>query len=377
LKKHRVVTVLGVFALLLACSQAAVRTEPLTVNFPTETRGSDALPADFGPDFDAEIDALVLSAVERIPEFGQPAAISLGHPMPSAWAPGPALREAAPVVPGVSALSAIILDEASMEVLYEKNGFARRGPASTTKIITAILAAEYGDLEDTVVSDVDARDMPGSSVMGLRKGDEFSLQDMLYGLMLPSGNDAALAIGRHLAGNDRAFAEQMTQLSRRLGLTGSNFTNAHGLSHPDHYTTAYDMAVMARYLMTFPVLREVVASTSYTAKGSRTISMRTGNALLFNYNGADGVKTGFTYRSGKTYVGSAVRDGHRIYVVLMNSPNRESDAKALLDWAFNSYDWGVTANVGALGIGPRTGSATSAFCQAGKPGATDCAPRPR
>jgi D-alanyl-D-alanine carboxypeptidase len=288
-------------------------------------------------------EAIVAGAVSRAAPAQQPTVLQLGRPVPDAWDAAPALRAGARPAPRISADGAIILDEASMAVLYEKDAYTRRGPASTTKIATAILAAEADELDAVVVSDVDARDMPGSSVMGLRKGDEFTLRDLVYGLMLPSGNDAALVIGRHLAGDDRAFAEQMTLLARRLGLTETHFTNPHGLSHPEHYSTAYDLAVLARYMMTIPFLREVVGSSSYTAKGSRTISMYSGNALLRTYRGSDGVKTGFTHRSGKTYVGSAVRDGHRIYVVLLNSPQREADAAALLDWAFASHQWRETA----------------------------------
>src|SRR5690606_3024489 len=113
-------------------------------------------------------------------------------------------------------------------VLYEKDAHTRRGPASLTKIVTAILAVEYGDLGDVLVTDVDAREMRRSTVMGLRPGDAFTLQDLLYGLMLPSGNDAALAIARHLAGSEERFAAQMTAFARRLGLEDSNFVNPHG-----------------------------------------------------------------------------------------------------------------------------------------------------
>jgi len=264
--------------------------------------------------------------------------VPLGQALPEAWAPAPALIEGRPP-PEVSAAAVVVLDEASLTVLHAIAPHERRAPASLTKIATAVLLVERGDLDDVVVSDVDAATMPRSSVMGLQPGDEFTLRDLLYGLMLPSGNDAAIAIARHLSGSERAFALEMTNLARSLGLRDTRFANPHGLGSRGHYSSAYDMAILARYLMSNSTLRGVVAATSWTTSGSREITMRNVNSLLYSYEGADGVKTGFTRRAGKTDVASVVRDGHRVYVVLLDAPEREADAAALFDWVFASYVW--------------------------------------
>src|SRR5690606_11557306 len=140
--------------------------------------------------------------------------------------------------PSVSAESAVVIDEASMAVLYGKHPNRQALPASLTKVATAILAIESGRLDDVVENDVDSHDMPGSSLMGLRPDDTFSLRDRVYGLMLRSGNDAALSIGRHLSGTGDAFVEQMNLLCDAMGLQNTHFTNAHGLHNGDHYSSA-------------------------------------------------------------------------------------------------------------------------------------------
>ncbi|MBM4411320.1 MAG: D-alanyl-D-alanine carboxypeptidase, partial [Chloroflexi bacterium] len=205
------------------------------------------------------------------------AAAHPGHPLPNFWASGPAMLESAAPAPANSALSAIVMDEASGAVLYEKDAHRQLPPASLTKIATAILAAEHGDLDRTVTVDVDSRTMRGSTVMGLIPGDRFTMRDLLHGLMMPSGNDAGLAIGRAVAGSDAAFVEQMNNLSRRLGLTDTSWANPHGLGGENHYTSAYDLAVLSRYYMLFPELRDVVAKGVHTAGGDRAIQMYTLN----------------------------------------------------------------------------------------------------
>ena len=181
--------------------------------------------------------------------------------------------------------------------------------------------------------------MRGSTVMGLLPGDRFPLRDLLYGLMLPSGNDAALAIGRHVAGTDEAFVGQMNGLLLRLGLADSHFANPHGLGGLDHMTSAYDLAMLSRYGMSLPGFREISTAPFWVAQGSRRIPLGNVNAFLYSYAGADGVKTGYTRRAGPTLASSATRDGHRLFAVILNSPSREDDARRLLDWAFTNFDW--------------------------------------
>jgi D-alanyl-D-alanine carboxypeptidase (penicillin-binding protein 5/6) len=239
----------------------------------------------------------------------------------------------------VTAFAAVVIDEASGAILYDKQANQPLPPASLTKIATAIIALEEGDLNATVAIDVDSRFMKGSSIMGIIPGDQFTLRDLLYGLMLESGNDAALAIGRHIAGSDAAFIEKMNTLARRLSLFDTHFDNPHGLSARDHLTTAHELAVLSRYAMTVPGFAEIVGTPYWTAVGSRTIALGNLHPFTFAYPGGDGIKTGYTERAGRTMVASASRNGHRVYVVLLNSPLMEMDAVALMDWAFANHRW--------------------------------------
>lgn len=274
-------------------------------------------------------------------------AVDPGRPLPGFWSSAPRASEDATIfAPANTALAAVVMDEASGAVLYEKDAHRPLPPASLTKIATAILAAESGRLDETVIVDVDSRTMRGSTVMGLIPGDRFTLRDLLHGLMMPSGNDAALAIGRALAGSDLAFVHQMNDLSRRLGLTNTNWSNPHGLGGTAHYTSAYDLAILSRYYMSFPELRNVVAKRSYNAASDRTIEMWTLNPL-FGYPGVDGLKTGYTRTAGKTLVTSRVKDGHRIFVVILNDGNRSGDAWALSQWAFDAFRWPESTSAAA------------------------------
>ena len=262
-----------------------------------------------------------------------------------ARSPLPAPRAQPPAASGVpapetAALAAVVVDEASGAVLYDKDGFRPLPPASLTKVATAILALESGlSLDAEVVVDVDAARMPSSTVMGLAPGDRFTLRDLLYGMLLPSGNDAALAVGRHVSGSDAAFADRMNELLYRMGMDSSHFSNPHGLGSRNHVVSARDMAMLARYAMTFPDYRAIIRTPFHTAKGSRTITMGSLNSLTFNYPGADSSKIGYTRSAGPSVVVSAARDGHRVYVVVFNSTARDADATRLLDWAFANHAW--------------------------------------
>lgn len=262
------------------------------------------------------------------------------EPYPAPWADPPQPRRALlPPAPAILAVAAIVIDEASGAVLYDKAGYQPLAPASLTKIATLVLALEAGSLDDWTESDVDSRTMRGSTVMGLVPGDAFTLRDLLYGLMLPSGNDAALAIGRHLAGSDVAFVERMNALVRRLGLSGCRFTNPHGLGSSEHACSAHDLAMLSRYGMSPPGFREIVTAPHWVARGSRVIHLGNINGFLYAYPGADGIKTGYTRRAGPTIVASASRNGHRLYAVVLNSASREDDARRLLNWAFSAFVW--------------------------------------
>ncbi len=270
-------------------------------------------------------------------------AITAPKAAPTATLPPPAPTGSPPLAiralppPPVSASAVAIVDAASGAVIYERNGHRTAPPASLTKIATAILTVESRRLDAWVPVTVDSREMGDSSVMGLRPGDCFRERDLLYGLMLPSGNDAALALGRFQAGSDDAFVGRMNALVLRLGLGETHFENAHGLNASGHYSSAYDLAMLARYAMTLPDFAGAVSARQWTALGSRTIALTNTNTMLGGYLGADGVKTGFTEEAGRTMVASATRDGRRVFIALLNAPDRDADARKLFDWTFANF----------------------------------------
>ncbi|MCL4459324.1 MAG: D-alanyl-D-alanine carboxypeptidase [Chloroflexi bacterium] len=244
--------------------------------------------------------------------------------------------------PTISAQGVAIIDETSGRLLYGKEPHQRFAPASLTKIVTAIIALEQGRLSAKVPIDVDCDELDDSTIMGLKPGEELTLQDLLYGLLLPSGNDAALAIARYIGGSESRFVELMNQKVTQLGLTDSHFANPHGLDAAGHYSSAYDMAMLARYAMQDPTFARIVATKEWTAKGHKTYWLRNLNRLLWYYPGADGVKVGYTDEAGKTMVASAMRNGHRLYVALMKSTDILSDSIALLNYVFENFAWPPT-----------------------------------
>lgn len=275
----------------------------------------------------------------------EPAAAAVAAPVPiqpPVIAAAPPRKADALLPPFTSAREALVMDEASASVLYAKGLNDRVPPASLTKIATAIVAIEQGNLDRVVTVDVDARDFYDSTLMGLRRGDQFTLRDLLYGLMLKSGNNSAVAIGRAVSGSDVAFVQQMNATAARLGLKNTHFENPHGLDQPGHYSSAYDIAMLARYGMTLPDFRTIVDAEKYTAKGSRTIPMESLiSGLLRWVPGSTGIKSGFTDAAGRTLVLSADRNGRRLYAVVMNDQQREQDGSNLIEWGFANHVWGT------------------------------------
>ncbi|MGE5620365.1 MAG: hypothetical protein ACM3US_14055 [Sphingomonadaceae bacterium] len=235
----------------------------------------------------------------------------------------------------------IVVDGMSGTILFQRNGYQPIAPASLTKIMTAILGIERGRLPDKVKVDVDAGSMAGSSLMGLEPWFDVTFQDLLYGLMLASGNDAALAIGRYVATTDQKFVALMNEKASWLGLRCTHFTNPHGLDAPGHYSCPADMVTMARYAMQYPVFRKIVATRQYDVQGSNvSFTLHNLNPILNAYPGADGVKTGDTLNAGRSLVGTASENGHRIYVAFMRSDAGTAyDGARLLNWAFQSFEW--------------------------------------
>ncbi len=239
--------------------------------------------------------------------------------------------------PGISAASAILLEGTTGTVLYAKNEHVRRPPASTTKILTALLALESGNLNDIVTISQRAAGIRGSSA-GIRARQRIPLGDLLHGVMLPSGNDAAAAVAEHLAGSELEFVKRMNARARELGAVNSHFVNPHGLDHPDHYSTAFDLAMITRVALLYPQFGEIVGKTQHQARfDSSQWSWHNTNRLLLSFEGAEGVKTGTTSGAGHCLVAAASRDGRRLISVVLNSRNRWHDAAQLLEYGFQEF----------------------------------------
>ena len=230
-------------------------------------------------------------------------------------------------VSAVSAEKAILLDAVTGRVLFEKQADQRALIASTTKIMTALIICEQCNVLDRMRIPKEAVGIEGSS-MYLQEGEVLTIQELLYGLMLHSGNDAAVALAIYCGGTVEGFAQLMNDKAHRLGLTGTHFENPNGLDSPGHYSTARDMAVLAAYAMENPIFARTVSTKTVTA-GNR--SLRNHNKLLWRVEGADGVKTGFTKAAGRILVSSASRQGRRLVAVTMNDPDDWQDHQKLLE----------------------------------------------
>ncbi len=237
-------------------------------------------------------------------------------------------------VGAVSAQKAYVLDAVSGRVLYEKDGDSRSLIASTTKIMTALIVCEQCNVLDRMRIPKEAVGIEGSS-MYLKEGEVLTVQELLYGLMLASGNDAAVALAIYCGGTVEGFAQLMNDKARLLGLTGTHFENPNGLDSPNHYSTARDLAVLAAYAMENPIFRQTVSTKSLTV-GQRHLTNH--NKLLWRVEGADGVKTGFTKAAGRILVSSATRNGRRIIAVTIHDGNDWQDHAALLESAFSRFD---------------------------------------
>jgi D-alanyl-D-alanine carboxypeptidase len=239
-------------------------------------------------------------------------------------------------LPFISARYVSVIDSACGAQIFGRDEHDRFPPASLTKLMTAAVATDQAPVDTMITADIDGEamnDENGSSFMGLKPGMELSLLDLLYGLMLPSGNDAAITIARGISGSEEAFVELMNDKAEVLALEDTHFTNSHGLYEDGLHSSAFDMAILARYVMQNGDLRRIVSTLSWQPRWDGG-QVWNGNAFLNTYEGADGVKIGFTEESKQTIVASASRDGRRLIASLMSSEDRYTDAERLLDWAF-------------------------------------------
>lgn len=253
-------------------------------------------------------------------------------------------------VKAISAQRAIVMDEIGSKVVYEKNADIRSLIASTTKIMTGLLVCERCNVLDTVRIPKEAVGIEGSS-MYLREGEILSIQELLYGLMLSSGNDAAVALAIACGGSVEQFVDMMNEKARELGMTGSHFENPNGLDGKEHYSTARDLGILGLEAMKNPIFAKTV-STKTVQVGSRYL--RNHNKLLWRVPGADGIKTGFTRAAGRILVSSAQRNGRRVVAVTINAPNDWLDHSRLLENAFTRHEEKVLLRegeqVGALEV---------------------------
>ena len=233
----------------------------------------------------------------------------------------------------ISARKAILIDGATGRVLYEKNADSKSLIASTTKIMTALIVCEQVNVLDRVRICKEAVGVEGSS-MYLREGEVLTVQELLYGLMLCSGNDAAVALAIYCGGSVEGFAQLMNDKARMLGLNNTHFVNPHGLDHPQHYSTARDLGLLARYAMNNPLFAMTVSTKNITV-GERRLTNH--NKLLWRVDGADGVKTGFTKAAGRILVSSAVRNSRRLIAVTIDDGDDWRDHEKLLEEGFSRY----------------------------------------
>jgi D-alanyl-D-alanine carboxypeptidase (penicillin-binding protein 5/6) len=238
--------------------------------------------------------------------------------------------------PSVNALAAVVVEESTGRILYNKNALERRSIASTTKIMTALVALENANPEDIVRVSKRAAAIGGSRA-GLREGEQYTLRELLYAMMMISGNDAAIAVAEHVGGSVEDFAVMMNFRARSIGAVNSNFITPHGLDRTDQYSTAYDLALITIEALKIPLFREIVSTSSFYIPGHGLYNT---NELLGSYPGADGVKTGYTGKAGRCLVSTAQKNGMRLISVVLGSPTRNARANAsrsLLDYGFRNY----------------------------------------
>ena len=238
-----------------------------------------------------------------------------------------------------SAKAMCVMESSSKRVLKSKNMSAKLAMASTTKIMTAITALENcPDLDQVFEISPKAVGVPGTSLY-LRKGEKFSTRQLLYGLMLVSGNDASVAIGEHVSGSLEEFVKLMNQTAIKIGATNSHFDNTHGLDSKTHYTTAYDLALITSYAMQNNTFKEIVSTknTKITNSDGKTRYLKNKNKLLNSFEGCNGVKTGFTDDAGRCLVSSAEKDGMNVVCVVLNCQPMFEECSNLMGQALSEY----------------------------------------
>lgn len=236
----------------------------------------------------------------------------------------------------MSAESAILIDVQSGRVLLEYNPHVKLPMASTTKIMTALVSLENGELKDKIKIKNDAVGIEGSSIY-LYEDENIILEDLLYGLMLRSGNDSAVAIANYIGGNLEEFAEMMNKKAREIGVNNTNFVNPHGLHDDNHYSTSYDLSLITREAMKIEEFKEIAKTKTWKANRDKNNLFYNKNSTLWEYEGGDGVKIGYTKRAGRCLVSSATRNGTQLISVVLNDRNWFDDCYRLMDYGFDNF----------------------------------------
>ena len=242
----------------------------------------------------------------------------------------------------IDAEACILIDAASGRIIYQSNAHEALPPASTTKVLTALLTLKTVDDLSTTVTLPDDFVNVGESGINLQAGDSYTIEDMLYALMLRSANDAGQALAIAVSGSEEAFGKYMNDYTRELGLTDSVWSNAHGLDDDDHLASAYDLAMITREAVRYPKFNEIITTESWTLPWLDNAYDRViynHNQFLTTYEGADGVKTGYTEKAGNCLIASATREGMRLIGVVLNCPNQShyTQMTALMDYGFANY----------------------------------------
>ena len=241
--------------------------------------------------------------------------------------------------PAVSAQAVYIFDPDSGTTIYEKNSADRLYPASTTKLMTALVALRIYEL-DEVLTVKTAGDATGQTI-DLIRGDQLTAENLLYGLLVDSGNDAGVALAENHPGGYSQFIAKMNEEAKRLGLTGTHFANVTGFENPDHYTTARDLTLIAREAIANAIIRKIVSTKEvvfYDVTGKKRFAFESTNKLL-GLPGVRGLKTGWTPASGECLVTLVTRDGKSILLTVLNSVDRFGESEKLINWVYANFDW--------------------------------------
>ncbi len=236
--------------------------------------------------------------------------------------------------PEIAADALLVYDVDADRILYQRAMSESRPVASLTKLMTALLVWEEATLSDSVT--ILPEDLIGGATMGLRAGETLTVDELLWGLLVPSGNDAAMALARHVGGSVEAFVARMNERATELGLTASSFRNPHGLDAPEHLSSARDLLTLTQLNQAYPRFREMTATAVTTVAG---YALESTNELLITYPGAVGVKTGTTDAAGQCLIAEIVRDGHPVLIEVLGSSDRYEDVRRLHAYYLSNYEW--------------------------------------